>query len=122
MDLSQTRSASPKWKSAAFALGLLAVAPFFVGGSAALAFRIALGVGAVGLVIFAVVAQRKRGLLKPLNTPVRVLTRSTLGPRTGIAVLEFDGRRLLVGFGDGFAQVLSASRPARRRATKEVAP
>jgi flagellar biogenesis protein FliO len=119
MELLQTGSLAPKWKAAALTLGVLALAPFFVAGAAASALRFALGLGALGLIVLAVVTTRKRRQSGTFETPVRVLTRSTLGPRTHIAVVEFEGRRLLLGFGDGFTQVLSASRAVRRRTPKE---
>ena len=121
MELLESRTLPPQWKAAALSLGVLALAPLFVSGSAGTALRMALGVVAAGLVIAALVATRKRWPSRVSEAPVQVVTRSALGPRTSIAVVEFEGRRLLVGFGDGFAQVLSTSR-VRRKSQARVEP
>lgn len=52
-----------------------------------------------------------RGLLPP--EPLRVVSRAGLSPRCGLALVEVEGRRYLVAFGDSFATIRSASAPER---------
>ena len=48
--------------------------------------------------------------------PVSLLARTALGPKSGIVLVEFDGRRYLVGYGEGIPSVLAES-PVREEAT-----
>jgi flagellar protein FliO/FliZ len=107
-----------KWKVAAVLLGLLALGPFFVAGSGATAIKGALAICAIGFVVAAGI-RRQRKPPSSGATPFRLVSRSSLSPRTGIAVVEFEGRRLLVGFGDGFTQVLSTAGARRPRRSKK---
>ncbi len=108
----------PKWKIAAALLCALALAPFFVGGASATAVKILLGVGALGVAAaIGVRAARRRTQTK--NAPeLAVVSRASLSAKVGIAVVEFEGRRLLVGHGDSFVQVLSSIAPRRIRRRK----
>ena len=48
-----------------------------------------------------------RRALAAESSPLRVLARASLSPKNGVAILEADGRRYLVAFGDGYTSVLS---------------
>ena len=52
-----------------------------------------LGLAALALLV------RRRGRTPAGAAPVAVLARAPLGPGLGVALLEADGRRLLVGWG-----------------------
>ncbi|MBK7858232.1 MAG: flagellar biosynthetic protein FliO [Archangiaceae bacterium] len=54
----------------------------------------------------------------PEKPRLAVVARTGLSPRTGLALVEVDGRTLLVVHGDGFAEVHPAAgrRPPRKRA------
>jgi flagellar biogenesis protein FliO len=43
---------------------------------------------------------------------LQIVGRADLGPKTGLALVEADGQRVLIAFGDGFAQVLSRKNSA----------
>lgn len=108
----------PAWIAAATLLGALTLAPLVVrgtGGTALKAIAALCAVGLAGAFAYRVSATARRGAPEP---ELRVLARSALTPRTGVAVVEFGSRRVLVGYGDGFAQVLASShtkRPPRRK-------
>ncbi len=112
-----TSTISLRWKAAAVLLGVLALAPFFVGGAGATAFKATLALGAVGLTAAVGMRVRRRGAPTRV-APVQVVSRSNLNARVGVAVVEFEGRRLLVGYGDGFANVLATEARRGRRARK----
>lgn len=46
---------------------------------------------------------------------LQVVGRTSLGPRHGLALVEADGMRVLVTFGEGFAQVLPLDGPPPRQ-------
>jgi hypothetical protein len=48
-----------------------------------------------------------------LREPLQVLSRQGLSPRCGVALLDAEGQRFLVAYGEGFAQV-QAVEPRRR--------
>jgi flagellar protein FliO/FliZ len=62
----------------------------------ALAARAALALVALAALVLLV---RRRGRATPVADPVAVLARAPLGPGLGVALVEAEGRRLLVGWG-----------------------
>jgi hypothetical protein len=92
-------------------LGLvgLAALPLLGGGGAfvgpALKMTVALA-AACALAFFALrlLAQRSR---TSAAEDLKVVARASLSPKNGVALLEADGQRYLVAFGDGFATLLS---------------
>jgi hypothetical protein len=81
------------------ALAGVAIAPLLArGGGSSLLFG-ALGLAAAA---FAVLGRLRATESEP--APLKVLGRAALGPRSGLALVEADGQRLLVAYGDGFAQ------------------
>lgn len=95
---------------AALLLALLSAAP---GGLAPAAARAALALAALAA---APALLRSRSRAAPGAPPLRVVAREQLGRDAGIAIVEADGRRLLVGFGPHGVQALAA------RARDEVRP
>ncbi len=91
-------------------LALLSAAP---GGLAPAAARAALGVAALAA---APALLRGRARAAPGASPLRVIARASLGRDAGIAIVEADGRRLLVGFGP------QGVRPLAAPAADEVRP
>lgn len=78
---------------------LLAAAPGDLAAAASRAALVAAGIGAL-----AVLARRAPSRAP---APVRIVTRSPLARDAGIAVVEVDGRRLLLGYGGSGVRVLS---------------
>ncbi|HEY8207913.1 MAG TPA: hypothetical protein VIG99_10565 [Myxococcaceae bacterium] len=111
-------SPTVKMKLLAASLLVLLLAAFAqqTGASAALVARVALGVAAAGgLGVWMLRARGRSGSGRPFQLPPRlsVAARTGLSPRCGVALVEADGGRYLVAYGDGFAQLLSGlpSRP-----------
>jgi flagellar protein FliO/FliZ len=111
-------SGSIKTKLLAASLLVLLLAAFAQqsGASAAGVARVALGLAALaGLITWWVRARGRAGAGRPFQLPPRlsVAARTGLSPRCGVALVEADGGRYLVAYGDGFAQLLNAlpSRP-----------
>lgn len=111
-----------KMKLLAASLLVLLLAAFAqqTGASAALVARVALGVAAAGgLAAWMIRARSHSGGRRAFRLPPRlcVAARTGLSPRCGVALVEADGGRYLVAYGDGFAQLLNAlpSRPAVRK-------
>lgn len=91
---------------AAALLALLsAAAP---GGLAPTAARAAL---AVAVLAAAPALLRRRGGPAPATASLRVIAREPLGRDAGVAIVEADGRRLLVGFGPHGVRALAAPTP-----------
>lgn len=93
-------------------LGLSALAP--LGGvSAAMVARGLLGAAAlVGLGWWLV--RRGRADVRFARTErMRVVSRTGLSPRCGLALVEVEGSRYLVAFGDSFAEIRRAHTPVR---------
>ena len=93
-------------------LGLSALAP--LGGvSAAVLARGLLGAAAlVGLGWWLV--RRGRSDVRFARTErMRVVSRTGLSPRCGLALVEVEGSRYLVAFGDSFAEIRRAHTPVR---------
>lgn len=88
-------------------LALAALAP--VGGALAALALVALGAWLLSQ------GRVARGLLPP--EPLRVVSRAGLSPRCGLALVEVEGQRYLVAFGDSFATIRSASAPEREEGT-----
>lgn len=117
-----------KMKLLAASLLVLLLAAFAQqsGASAALVARIALGLAALaGLALWWLRTRGHGGAGRPFQLPPRlnVAARTGLSPRCGVALVEADGCRFLVAYGDGFAQLLNAlpSRsPAHARAGRRV--
>ncbi len=123
---------SPKHRlllAAAAVVSLAAAAP---GGQAALLARVVLALCALGGIAwwFHRAAKARApvgGFSLALAEPqLQVLSRTGLSPKHGVALLQADGRRYLVVFGDGFAQVhdtreADARHEARAQAAVEVA-
>jgi flagellar protein FliO/FliZ len=66
---------------------------------------------------------RSRGPAFQLTEPLQVLSRKGLSPRCAVALVEAEGRRFLVTYGDAFAQVQPmprAKRPTARRVAKRA--
>jgi flagellar protein FliO/FliZ len=109
---------SPRHKLIGAAL-LALVAPLIAaaqGASAATAARVLLGLTAAGGIAFWFI--RARGGLgsssKFKAAPrLNVVQRVGLSQRTGLALIEIDGKPYLVVHGDGFAKVSPTRRPAR---------
>ncbi len=96
---------------AAVGLAGLVVLPFlsravsFAGQSARVLAALA---GATFLAFFALrlLAARQRRIAE--TTPLRVVARTSLSPRTGIALVDVEGQRLVLAYGDGFASLLTS--------------
>ena len=50
-----------------------------------------------------------------LEEPLRVVSRRGLSPRCGVALVEVEGSRYLVAFGDSFAEIRRTRASSRRR-------
>lgn len=96
----------------AAALGALALAtPAEPARGLARAALVVAGLGAAA-------AWARRGASAQAASPVRVIARAALARDTGVALVELDGRRLVVGFGPGGVQLLAPAdgdAPARGR-------
>ncbi|MDP1822883.1 MAG: flagellar biosynthetic protein FliO [Archangium sp.] len=109
---------SPRHKLIGAAL-LALVAPLLAaaqGASAATTARVLLGLTAAGGLAFWFI--RARGgldLASKFKTAPRlnVVQRVGLSQRTGLALIEVDGKPYLVVHGDGFAKISPARRPTR---------
>jgi flagellar protein FliO/FliZ len=121
----ESKLAAPRWKLTAVAIGAAAIlAAAFAGGEeASLALRCGAVLGA--LAVAGAWARRKS---KGRGAPILVLavvSKQSLGKDCGVAVIEADGRRLLVGFGSGGATLVAdldlpaAARTPVREATPE---
>ncbi len=108
---------SPRNKLIGAAL-LALIAPLIAatqGASAATAARLLLGLAALGG-IGAWFIHARGGLTasKFKSAPrLNVVQRAGLSQRTGVALIEVDGKPYLVVHGDGFAKVTPTRRPAR---------
>ena len=108
---------SPRQKLVGAAL-LALVAPLIAaaqGASAATAARVLLGLAATGVIAaWFVRARGGLGTSKFKSAPrLNVVQRVGLSQRTGLALIEVDGKPYLVVHGDGFAKITPARRPAR---------
>jgi flagellar biogenesis protein FliO len=87
----------------AVAQGLSPAAPVHLGSP----LRLLVGLAALaGAAFWAVRRLGAGGLaLRRAEPALRIVERTGLGPRNGLAVIEADGHRLLVAYGEGFTQV-----------------
>ncbi|HVE84732.1 MAG TPA: flagellar biosynthetic protein FliO [Myxococcales bacterium] len=94
---------------------LLAALAQRTGAGAAAVARAALGLAAAGGLALWMVRARRGGATGRFQLPPRlsVAARAGLSARCGVALVEADGRRFLVAYGDGFAQLLNALPPSR---------
>lgn len=86
------------------------------GASAATVARVLLGLAALGgLAAWFIRARGGLGLPSKFKAAPRlaVVQRVGLSPRTGLALIEVDGKPYLVVHGDGFARIRPARRPTR---------
>ncbi len=108
-------SASPRTKmllALGLVLGLAALAP--VGGiSATSVARGLLGVAALMGLGWWMVRRGRSESRFALSERMRVVSRAGLSQRCGLALVEVDGSRYLVAFGDSFAEIRRAQAPAR---------
>jgi flagellar protein FliO/FliZ len=81
---------------AALALGVASAGH----GTPALRAGAVVALAAAAGVVAARTARKRASLAAP--APLRVLSRVALSGRTGLALVEAEGRRYLIGFGDGF--------------------
>lgn len=82
------------------------------GTSAATAARIALAFAALGGALLWARARRGGRSGEVPEARLRVLQRAGLSGRCNLALVLADGREFLVAYGDGFAQIHPAPRPA----------
>ncbi|MGC4116481.1 MAG: flagellar biosynthetic protein FliO [Myxococcales bacterium] len=90
-------------------VGLLAL-PFLTGHapSAPAIKMVGALVAICGLAYLALRLLAKRGLVTAADkSALKVVARASLSPKNGVAILEADGRRYVVAFGDGFTTVIS---------------
>lgn len=109
---------SPKYKLYLAGGGLvllLALAPGAGWNAGSVARWLLAAVCVVGLGVWLARA-RRAGAASPEAAPrLQVVARTGLTARTGLALVEADGRSFLVAYGDGFAEVRSMSPRASRR-------
>lgn len=106
---------------------LLAAGAQLSGVSAALLARVVLGlVACAGVAVWLVRARRAAGEGRfQLPPRLGIAARTSLSARCGLALVEADGRRYLVAYGDGFAQLLNAlppRAPAQARSGRRPSP
>jgi len=93
-------------------LGLSALAP--LGGvSAAVLARGLLGVAALLGLGWWLVRRGRADVRFARTERMRVVSRTGLSPRCGLALVEVEGSRYLVAFGDSFAEIRRAHTPVR---------
>jgi hypothetical protein len=95
-------------------LGLLGLAalPLFAGGALGPTVKMLLTLGAVcGLAFVTLRLLARRASSSAAAQELRVVARASLSTKNSVALLEADGRRYLVAFGDGFATLLSNTTP-----------
>jgi len=110
------------WIRVALGLGGLALLPFVSGavpGGPAVRVMAALAL-ACGLA-FAALRTLARRSAASAAVELRVVARASLSPRNALAVVEADGRRYFIAYGDGYTQLLAASPPEAGRAAPEPA-
>ncbi|AKJ06426.1 flagellar biosynthesis protein FliO [Archangium gephyra] len=93
-------------------LGLAVLAP--LGGvSAAVLARGLLGAAALGGLGWWLVRRGRADVRFALTERMRVVSRTGLSQRCGLALVEVEGSRYLVAFGDSFAEIRRAHTPVR---------
>ena len=76
-------------------------------------------VAASTLAFFALKLLANRTQQASAAQPLKVIAKTALSPKTQVAVIEADGQRLVIAFGDGFAQLLS-NKPQTRDTTGDL--
>jgi flagellar protein FliO/FliZ len=129
-----TTSIKVKLLAASLLVLLLAAFSHRSGASAAVIARVVLGLAAVGGLVLWWIRARRSGARASgagafqLPPRLRIAARAGLSARTGLALVDADGRRYLVAYGDGFAQLLNAMPalparpPAQARAGRRPSP
>jgi hypothetical protein len=111
-----TAKISPPLKKSLAKAGLglagLAALPFLAGGTLALgpALKMVVVLGvvcALAFVVLRLLAKRSMSTSATAPSDLKVVARTSLSPKNAVALLEADGRRYLVAFGDRFATLLS---------------
>jgi flagellar protein FliO/FliZ len=124
--LERVTTAAPRTKllAATGLLVLLALAAPRGGVSAAALARTLLGLAALAAVAWWMSRARAHGPAFRIEEPLQVLSRRGLSPRCAVALVEAEGRRFLVTYGEGFAQVqpMKGRRRARSSRTRRAAP
>ncbi|MGZ3458939.1 MAG: flagellar biosynthetic protein FliO [Archangium sp.] len=96
-------------------LGLAALAP--LGGASAISVaRGLLGAAALAGLGWWLLRRGRAESRFALSERMRVVSRTGLSQRCGLALVEVDGSRYLVAFGDSFAEIRRAHAPVRVRA------
>lgn len=98
-------------------LGLLGLITALRGADLATSARVLLGLSAAGgLAVWFWRMRSSAGSTSFRHTPrLVVVQRVGLSPRSGLALVEVDGRPFIVVHGDGFARLRPAPRPERVR-------
>jgi flagellar protein FliO/FliZ len=116
----ETRGALPRTKlllACGLVLLLALVAPR-VGASTVGLARGVLGACALAGAAWWWARGRARGPAFQLTEPLQVLSRRGLSPRCSVALVEAEGRRFLIAYGDAFAQVQPMPRARHRPASR----
>ncbi len=114
---------SPRGKVIAAAVALVALVTMatFTGASAPAVARAVLTVGALAGIGWWWVRAAKPARKFQMAPRLSVVSKAGLSQRTGLALVEVDGRAFLVVHGDGYAEICSTTQPKAstkaRRAT-----
>ncbi len=103
-------------RAAAIAIGLGALLLVLLAGATTFAgqgLRVAGGLAVVAGIAFGALRLLSNAHRAPAS-PLRLVARTPLSPRTAVALIELENERFLVAYGDGFTQLL-ATRPATPR-------
>jgi hypothetical protein len=113
-------SASPRTKmflAGGLVLGLVALAP--LGGMPAMSVaRGLLGAAALAGLGWWLLRRERAESRFALSERMRVVSRTGLSQRCGLALVEVEGSRYLVAFGDSFAEIRRARAPVRVKARR----
>jgi flagellar protein FliO/FliZ len=124
--LERVTTAAPRTKlfAASGLVVLLALAAPRGGLSAAGLARMLLGLAALAAAAWWLARTRARGPAFRIEEPLQVLSRRGLSPRCAVALVEAEGHRFLVTYGEGFAQVqpMAPRRRIRSARTRRAAP
>lgn len=118
--LERVTAAAPRTKllAASGLVVLLALAAPRGGLTAAGLARLLLGLAGLAAVAWWLARARARGTAFRIEEPLQVLSRRGLSPRCAVALVEAEGRRFLVTYGEGFAQVQPMRRRRRTRSAR----
>lgn len=120
MNLNALRTPKMKLYAALALLAVLGLAASTQGLSVVTAARWVVALGCLAGLAFWMARQKARtDVFKPLPR-LQVLARTGLSPKCSLALVEADGKTLLVAFGDGFAQFADA--PVSGKVTKQSRP